>query len=395
MDRRQFLAAAGCFAGLHLLGAPGWAQADETPYDFSTYVPGPQFSWDTAKFAWQFARLAYVPLTGPTTPLGIPPGELRSWDSGSISTEHDTQAIAWLRDDVNVIAFRGTEADKIRQGLERWQFRSAFRDARTDLEFGPAPVGAPGSGMTVHSGFKKAVEEAWEDWLKAIVENGKPSVFIGHSLGAALTTYAAFLARATSPAVMAVYSFASPRVGNDHWAGEYNRLLGLKTFRFANPADLVTRLPFRGASDSMLTPYLPKKILQMMLPPYRHVGQPIILSVPPVTDWNKHSDANPITWEVAKTFFKSSQFEAHLGYAKTLNAAAEAMPGLVPTLQPEPGSATWKAMINDIMQSSAQYAGLTVPLSRARLIHDLPVLQERIKRDPSILRRAVEKHARD
>ena len=88
--------------------------------------------------------------------------------------------------------------------------------------------------------------------MEALLANGKPAIFIGHSLGGALATYAAMRAHWAQKKVLAVYTFASPRVGNTRWAKVYNPILGQRTFRFANRHDLVTRLPFRGLSEAML-----------------------------------------------------------------------------------------------------------------------------------------------
>ena len=64
----------------------------------------------------------------------------------------------------------------------------------------------------------------------------------GHSLGGALATLTSFHLACTGRRVHAVYSVASPRVGNPAFAREYNRRV-VHHYRVANIDDVVPSLP--------------------------------------------------------------------------------------------------------------------------------------------------------
>src|SRR5262249_10931814 len=76
-----------------------------------------------------------------------------------------------------VLAFRGTEPDDP-------------TDIIDDARF--LPAGWSGNGL-VHIGFFEALDRVWKDVAKALTGLGKPVLFTGHSLGAALATLAAGL----------------------------------------------------------------------------------------------------------------------------------------------------------------------------------------------------------
>lgn len=67
----------------------------------------------------------------------------------------------------------------------------------------------------------------------------------GHSLGGALSTVSAIhIAKLFGPQkIKCIYTYASPKVGNQTFANEYNNLLEKKTFRIANTKDIVPKLP--------------------------------------------------------------------------------------------------------------------------------------------------------
>ncbi len=97
----------------------------------------------------------------------------------------------------------------------------------------------------VHDGFLRT----YALFRQAILDSrgGAPTgrrLFIaGHSLGAALATLAAADLAATPSRALVVYTFGSPRVGDNTFAAGYNRRCGARTFRIANSSDLVTSLP--------------------------------------------------------------------------------------------------------------------------------------------------------
>jgi lipase (class 3) len=150
-----------------------------------------------------------------------------------------------------VIAIRGTE------GFLEW-----FQDAKIGTEKCPFPGGA---GET---------EDGFTDMYKSFAVNapGRSSVtaslatifgarqvnsltICGHSLGGALATLQALDVAANSKFKNpTVYTYASPRTGDAQFASTYNRLVP-NTFRIANRADLVPKLPLPPPYEHVLGLY--------------------------------------------------------------------------------------------------------------------------------------------
>ncbi|SEL19416.1 lipase family protein [Nitrosovibrio tenuis] len=118
-----------------------------------------------------------------------------------------------------VLVFRGTEQN--------------INSLITDFEFGILPLDQNTVG--VHQGFRKALDSVWNSMEKELATLACPVFYTGHSLGAALATLAA-LRRAPQ----AVYTFASPRVGNEAFAAS---LGSLPIFRIVDDEDALTSLP--------------------------------------------------------------------------------------------------------------------------------------------------------
>lgn len=95
-------------------------------------------------------------------------------------------------------------------------------------------------GMKIHSGFYKTYMELKKD-IDEFIKKFKPKeIFItGHSLGGALATICGLDLHNYSPLV---YSFASPRVGNNIFASTFNELLPYAQ-RIENSEDIITDLP--------------------------------------------------------------------------------------------------------------------------------------------------------
>ncbi len=155
----------------------------------------------------------------------------------------DTQAmlVASTQRDYAVLVFRGTEPFGItdlvtdiearKNPVKRWK-RAVKRLKNAD------PL-ASGEKALVHTGFKKALDGVWHEIEKELDKLKCPVYFTGHSLGAALATLAA--AR-TLPGcnLRAVYTFASPRVGNQAFA---DSMAQLPIYRVVNGSDGVAALP--------------------------------------------------------------------------------------------------------------------------------------------------------
>ena len=169
--------------------------------------------------------------------------------------------------DEAVIAFRGTE------GIKEWVIDAAFGTV-------PCPFLA-GAGQT-EDGFT----DMYQTVATATVANS-PSLtkalntlpwkrpiasltVCGHSLGGALATLAALDIAANAPAPFknpTVYTYASPRAGDEQFATTYNRLVP-NTFRIANELDVVPKVPLTPpyehvVGDFELKPFswIPPKLL--------------------------------------------------------------------------------------------------------------------------------------
>ena len=150
------------------------------------------------------------------------------WINGFVSTETDTQAFLVAKEDLSyaVLAFRGTEASKL-------------TDILTDAKASMAKT-IEGS---VHKGFKNAYQSVESDIEKSIAKlNGIPLYITGHSLGAALATYATRCLE-QNPAfrdqIAACYTYGSPRVGNTEFNIEFKSVI----YRVVNTTDIVTVIP--------------------------------------------------------------------------------------------------------------------------------------------------------
>jgi triacylglycerol lipase len=149
-----------------------------------------------------------------------------------------TQCLVAHNDKFIVIAIRGTEIDNL------W---GAVCDWAVNLEF---QLGPDESGGRVHKGFRELINQAWpviEAHVREIQADGAPRTLwiTGHSLGAGLATLAAERARRVAGfAVSGVYTWGSPRVGDETFKQKYAGVgLADRTFRFVNNTDIVPKIP--------------------------------------------------------------------------------------------------------------------------------------------------------
>ncbi|MDD5389619.1 MAG: lipase family protein [Gallionellaceae bacterium] len=118
-----------------------------------------------------------------------------------------------------VLVFRGTE--------------QSVKDYLTDLEFGELSLDR--NKKEVHAGFMEALDSVWRDMAAAIARLNSPIFYTGHSMGAALATLAA-----ARHAPSAVYTFGSPRVGNQAFVASLNNV---PIYRIVDDEDIVTTVP--------------------------------------------------------------------------------------------------------------------------------------------------------
>jgi pimeloyl-ACP methyl ester carboxylesterase len=152
-------------------------------------------------------------------------------------SKQTTQCFVAHNGEFVVVSLRGTEIDN---------FRGALTDWLRNFELLPV---SDDSGGRVHEGFKRDIKAVWQqlkDHLQPLLDSGTRTLWItGHSLGAALATLAAErAARDGRFAVQGVYTYGSPRLGDDGFKQAYaTRGLDARTFRFVNNVDVVPKLP--------------------------------------------------------------------------------------------------------------------------------------------------------
>ena len=97
----------------------------------------------------------------------------------------------------------------------------------------------------VHRGFDAALDIVWPQLAPLLqAQAGRPLLFAGHSLGAALALLCAGRALAEyGLAPAAVYGFGMPRAGDGAFAGRINAGFGQRLYRLAHGRDMVPSLP--------------------------------------------------------------------------------------------------------------------------------------------------------
>ena len=140
----------------------------------------------------------------------------------------DTQVYIGVNQSTAVVVFRGSTSKK---------------DWETDAECLQTTFSG---GMKVHSGFHIAYESVSNNVSRALKGNCSKFdnvVTVGHSLGGALATLAAYDIKLRTPAwPMASYTFGSPRVGNGAFVKAYNDAIP-NTTRVVNAGDIVPMVP--------------------------------------------------------------------------------------------------------------------------------------------------------
>jgi hypothetical protein len=217
--------------------------------DLTDFEPKSVSAYNRTNALWlaEFSRLIY---RGPDE-KPPPPGfetrdailQRRGWREAAFFNLGGTQAGLFVKErQCAALVFRGT---------------LGLKDAITDADFLPADWPAGGK---VHGGFKKAFDAVWQQELKAALAKLEVPLFLaGHSLGAALATLAASFClnnqAVGGPGLAAVYTFGSPRVGDQAFGGTFKQLFHC---RVVNNVDVVRTLP----------PEIPIRGLN-----FRHVGQ--------------------------------------------------------------------------------------------------------------------------
>jgi hypothetical protein len=209
---------------------PGWAVDFFARREFPAFDPGQVSVYSRANALWlaELSRLVYrhdieedEPSWQPTRTSFLDKVGLKQRDffksrGGNIRAMLVESVTAPL---FAVLVFRGTEQN--------------IQDFFTDLETGRPPLDQNIVG--VHQGFKKALDSVWPRIDESLAALTCPVFYTGHSLGAALATLAALRRKP-----QALYTFASPRVGNKAFANSFS---GLPIYRIVDDKDMLTLLP--------------------------------------------------------------------------------------------------------------------------------------------------------
>lgn len=294
------------------------------PYLEYPYFQDPKLPFDntTQSFhkgnAWwliEASTLAYADKTTVDDHLQGAPVTKAKFFSGP-----STQCYVANNKDFAWVVFRGTEIrtrNKEKSGLlAKFDIRNIIEDILADMDFLPADSEGQsdeglldklkhwfsdfgGQGM-VHRGFKRALEEVWEelfDYLKQQDAAGRTLWFTGHSLGAALAT----LAAARYGNVQGLYTFGSPMVGDADFCQNFKH--SARTYRFVNNRDIITRLP----------PF----------PPFQHVGELYFIDSNGLIGGSDIIDVSPNTiWQLLAIMWEitSNIGESFIDHVPTLYA---------------------------------------------------------------------------
>ncbi len=146
----------------------------------------------------------------------------------------DTQAILVRSEDMAVLAFRGSEPNKV-----DWLYTDA------DAKFIKLPEGEG----RIHRGFYESFLSVRQEIEHAInrLPADLPLYVTGHSLGGALANVAG-MELEKRRRLAAIYSFGSPRVGDEVWASR----MKVPHYRTVNGRDIVPLLPFSSLLGNVL-----------------------------------------------------------------------------------------------------------------------------------------------
>ena len=146
-----------------------------------------------------------------------------------------TECFVASNDKFALVVFRGSEIWKKK---EKFDLAKILADLMTDVDIRLVDWE---QGGKVHRGFKKALDEVWDDLfihIEKLHRKGLKIWFGGHSLGAALAT----LAADRCPYAAGVYTIGSPRVGDSDFRDQYH----VQAYRIVNNSDIVTKVPPKG-----------------------------------------------------------------------------------------------------------------------------------------------------
>lgn len=155
------------------------------------------------------------------------------FDTCKFIKKNDTQCYVAKNREIILLAFRGTESDKVIDILV-----DLFA-VKEKIFWGKA-----------HKGFYVALDFVFQQITTTINEmrDNHQSIWItGHSLGGALATLAAarLVAEGNIDGIGGVYTYGQPRVGNKGFKIQFEKIMPEKLFRLTNYKDPVTLVPLK------------------------------------------------------------------------------------------------------------------------------------------------------
>jgi triacylglycerol lipase len=143
--------------------------------------------------------------------------------------EDETLGFVAANDQTVIVSFRGTS------NLTNWL-------SNINLPLTGGPLGK------IHEGFALALNLVWRE-LRQMIADQQDSTdrtlwLTGHSLGGALATLTAARLLEKAQPVGGLYTYGSPRCGDETFADNFNSALE-RAYRVVNRNDLVTRMPPR------------------------------------------------------------------------------------------------------------------------------------------------------
>jgi triacylglycerol lipase len=156
----------------------------------------------------------------------------RGFDKFYFFSKADTEAFLVGNASQIIIIFRGTEPKSVQDWLTNAQV-----------------LKTQACGGRIHSGFWQSTQAIWAELegeirrIRGEFPTPPPLFLTGHSLGGALAMLTASELQRLEHKVDGVYTFGAPRIGDRHFAMQYNRRLYDQTFRLVNHRDIVTQLP--------------------------------------------------------------------------------------------------------------------------------------------------------
>ena len=243
-----------------------------------------KLSWDVAVLAANSSSIAYC-----DGKEAKPQFTAMGFTTHKFLNKDGAQAHLCGNKEFALIACRGTQPTEL-------------NDLLADLNTIPKRHG-PGF---VHSGFRGEARKLWDDILLfAERRQNMPIIVCGHSLGAAMATYIAQELSWHGIKNITLYTFGSPRLGND----DYVDAMDIPHWRFVNNNDSVCRIP-----PSVLG--------------FRHHGELKYINhfgnIRPTTRWQRWKDRVRGFWAALKKgqFFDSFYDHSMDHYVKKTKKAA-------------------------------------------------------------------------